>query len=86
MTINNAGVAGFILAIMALCFCWVPWLGGLLWLAGAAFSAAGMFSRRPKAFAIAGLAVSLAWLAAYLTVSLIFGTFMSFTIYPFDIW
>lgn len=58
---NGIGMAGFILAVLAvLCF-WIPVLGQVLWLLGLVFSCVGMF-RKPKSFAVAGLVLSLAGL------------------------
>ncbi len=51
------GIAGFVLALLGLIFCWVPGLGLIFWLFGLVFSIIGMF-KKPKSFAIAGLAIS----------------------------
>lgn len=54
---NGLGLAGFILAIVALFLDWVPFIGWLLWLLGAIFSIIGLF-KRPRGFAIAGFVIS----------------------------
>jgi hypothetical protein len=54
---NGLGVAGFVLALLGVIFCWVPVLGWILWVLGLIFSIIGMF-RRPKGLAIAGLVLS----------------------------
>jgi hypothetical protein len=55
---NGMGVAGFVLALIALFLGWVPILGWILWLLGLIFSIVGMF-KKPKGLAIAGLVISL---------------------------
>lgn len=52
------GTAGFILALLALIFCWVPVLDWILWILGLVFSFCGVF-KAPKGLAIAGLVISL---------------------------
>ncbi len=54
---NNLGLAGFILSIIAIVLCWIPFLGQILWLLGVVFSAIGIF-KNPRGFAIAGLVIS----------------------------
>lgn len=54
---NGIGTAGFVLALLALVFCWVPFLDFILWLLGAIFSIIGLF-RAPRGFAIAGTVIS----------------------------
>lgn len=54
---NTCGVVGFILSILAIVFCWIPVLSGILWLAGLILSIIGM-GYRPKGLAIAGLIIS----------------------------
>lgn len=56
---NGIGIAGFVLAIVALIFCWLPVINWILWILGLVFSIIGMF-KRPKGLAIAGLVISLA--------------------------
>ncbi len=55
---NGLGTAGFILALLALIFCWVPVLDWILWILGLVFSFCGVF-KAPKGLAIAGLVISL---------------------------
>lgn len=54
---NGMGIAGFVLALCAFLLCWIPVLNIILWLLGVIFSIIGVF-RRPRGFAIAGLAIS----------------------------
>lgn len=54
---NGLGKAGFIIAIIALVFCWTPVLNFILWFLGALFSFIGVF-RQPRGLAIAGLVIS----------------------------
>lgn len=54
---NGMGVAGFVLAILGIVFCWVPILNWILWLLGLVFSFIGVF-RAPRGLAIAGLVLS----------------------------
>ncbi|MDP3399208.1 MAG: hypothetical protein Q8S23_08695 [Bacteroidales bacterium] len=55
---NGVGTAGFVLAICALIFGWVPVLGWIIWLLGLILSIVGI-TRNPKGLAIAGLIISL---------------------------
>ena len=55
---NGTGIAGFVLAIIALFLGWIPILGWIIWLLGLIFSFIGVFNR-PRGFAIAGLIISL---------------------------
>lgn len=55
---NSVGLAGFILALIAFVFCWVPVLNWILWILGLILSAVGVF-KAPKGLAIAGLCISL---------------------------
>lgn len=54
---NGMGVAGFVLALLGLIFCWVPVIDWILWLLGVIFSVIGMFKPK-KGLAIAGLVIS----------------------------
>ena len=54
---NGMGTAGFVLALLAFVFCWVPVLDFILWFLGAPFSFIGVF-KKPKGLAIAGLVIS----------------------------
>ena len=55
---NGMGLAGFVLALLALIFSWTPFLGWIIWFFGAFFSFIGLF-KRPKGFAVAGCLISL---------------------------
>ena len=55
---TGLGTAGFILALLALIFCWVPVLDWILWILGLVLSFCGVF-KAPKGLAIAGLVISL---------------------------
>lgn len=54
---NGLGTAGFVLALLAFVFCWVPVLDFILWFLGALFSFIGVF-KSPRGLAIAGLVIS----------------------------
>lgn len=54
---NGLGTAGFIIALIALIFCWVPVLDWILWILGVIFSLIGVF-KAPRGLAIAGLVIS----------------------------
>lgn len=54
---NGIGTAGFILALLAIIFCWVPVLNWILWVLGLIFSFVGVFKPK-KGLAIAGLVLS----------------------------
>ena len=54
---HGMGTAGFVLALLAFVFCWVPVLDFILWFLGALFSFIGVF-KKPKGLAIAGLVIS----------------------------
>ena len=60
---NGLGIAGFVLALLGLVFCWVPVLNWILWVLGLIFSLIGVF-KTPRGLAIAGLALSLIGLIA----------------------
>lgn len=64
---NGLGVAGFVLALIALFLGWVPVLGWILWLLGLILSACGLF-KSPRGLAIAGLVISLIGLLLLLLV------------------
>lgn len=55
---NGVGVAGFVLALLALFLGWIPVLGWILWLLGLILSFCGIF-KSPRGLAIAGLVISL---------------------------
>lgn len=83
---NPTATAGFIFALMAICFGWVPCLGGFLWLMGVAFSLGGLLNRKPRSLSVAGLVVSGLWFTAYLVTGSLFGSYDSFTLYPYTLW
>ena len=55
---NGMGTAGFVFALLAFLFCWVPGLDFFLWFLGLLFSFIGVF-KQPRGLAIAGLVISL---------------------------
>lgn len=69
---NGIGTAGFIMALVAIFFGWVPILGWFIWLLGLIFSFVGIF-RSPKGLAIAGLVISLIGIVLLVFV---FGVFL----------
>ncbi len=54
---NGLGTAGFVIALIALFFGWVPILGWVLWVLGLIFSFIGVF-KKPRGLSIAGLIIS----------------------------
>ena len=54
---NGLGTAGFIIALLGLVFCWVPFVDFILWFLGLIFSFIGMF-KSPRGLAIAGFVLS----------------------------
>ncbi len=54
---NRIGLAGFILALIALFTDWIPVIGWMVWVLGALFSIIGLF-KKPRGFAIAGFIIS----------------------------
>ena len=57
MRSNGIGIAGFVLALIAVFLGWVPVLGWILWFLGALLSFIGVF-KQPRGIAIAGLIIS----------------------------
>ncbi len=55
---NGMGIAGFVLAILAVVLSCVPFLNFILWVLGLIFSIVGL-AKKPKGLAIAGLIISL---------------------------
>lgn len=56
---NSMGVAGFVLALLGLIFCWVPVLNWILWALGLIFSIIGVCKKNAKkGLAITGLILS----------------------------
>ncbi|MDE5870752.1 MAG: hypothetical protein K2H22_02235 [Muribaculaceae bacterium] len=70
---NGIGIAGFVIALLAFVFCWVPILDFILWFLGALFSFIGVF-KRPRGLAIAGLVLSFIGIIVLLAF---FGTIMA---------
>ena len=66
-TSNGIGTAGFVLAIIAIFFGWVPILGWILWLLGLILSFVGVM-KHPMGLAIAGLIISFIGINIFLTV------------------
>jgi hypothetical protein len=64
---NGIGIAGFVLALIALFLGWVPVLGWILWFLGLILSFIGVF-KLPRGLAIAGLVISLIGVILILTV------------------
>ncbi|MFI2742996.1 hypothetical protein ACG2LH_09675 [Zhouia sp. PK063] len=69
---NGIGVAGFVLALLALFLGWIPVLGWVMWLLGLVFSAVGISkARRVKngmGLSVAGLIISLIWLLLFVVI------------------
>lgn len=64
---NGVGLAGFVLALLALFLGWVPILGWILWVLGLILSFVGVF-KEPRGMAIAGLVISLIGIILLLVV------------------
>ncbi|MDR1034019.1 MAG: hypothetical protein LBL41_04560 [Bifidobacteriaceae bacterium] len=64
---NKLGIAGFILALIAVFIGAVPVIGWIIWMVGLILSIVGM-SRTPKNFAVAGLVLSLVGIVIVLIV------------------
>ena len=64
---NSMGVAGFIIALIGLIFCWVPVVNFILWFLGLVFSFIGLF-KAPRGMAIAGFVLSLIIIFAIIAV------------------
>ena len=67
---NGLGIAGFVVALVALVFCWVPIFNWILWAVGLILSFIAIF-KQPKGFAIAGLVISLVGLVLDLILWLV---------------
>ena len=67
---NGMAVAGFVLGLISLVFCWVPVLNWICGLLAFIFSLIGVIGKKPKkGFAIAGLILScIVWVVAFLVV------------------
>jgi len=55
---NGVGTAGFVIALIALIFCWVPGVGFVVWFIGLLLSFIGLF-KSPRGLAITGFIISL---------------------------
>ena len=55
---NGLGTAGFVIALIAMVFCWVPGVQWILWFLGFLFSFIGIF-KKPRGLAIAGFILSI---------------------------
>jgi len=64
---NGVGIAGFVLALIAMFLGWVPVLGWIIWVLGLILSFVGVF-KKPRGMAIAGLVISLIGIILLLTV------------------
>lgn len=82
---NSAGLWGFIFALLAVCFGWLPYVGGIFWVLGAILSCVGL-SYRPRALAWTGFIISFFWIAIWLIIGCTIGTLTAFTLYPFFLW
>lgn len=54
---NSLGTAGFVLALLAIVFSWVPVVDFILWFLGALFSFIGLF-KSPRGLAVTGFILS----------------------------
>ncbi len=72
---NGLGIAGFVLALLALLLCWIPVLDWILWVLGLVFSFIGVF-KAPRGMAIAGLVISL---IGIIVLILVLGVFAAAT-------
>ena len=55
---NGLGTAGFVIALIAMVFCWVLGVQWILWFLGFLFSFIGIF-KKPRGLAIAGFILSI---------------------------
>lgn len=69
---NGMGVAGFVLAMVSVFGTWLPYVGVFTWLLGLIFSCIGL-TRRPRGLAVAGLVISLLWMAVWVVLVLLVG-------------
>lgn len=69
---NGIGTAGFVLALIAIFFGWIPFLGWIIWLLGLIFSFVGVF-KEPKGLSIAGLVISL---IGFILMIVVFGAIL----------
>ncbi|MDR2651906.1 MAG: hypothetical protein LBC68_06280 [Prevotellaceae bacterium] len=71
---NGMGIAGFVLALVGVAFCWVPVINWILWVLGMVFSIVGCF-KEPRGLAIAGVVISFVGL---LLIIIIFSVLFTF--------
>ena len=64
---NGIGTAGFVFALLALFFGWIPVLGWIMWFLGLLFSFIGIF-KSPRGLSIVGLIISLLGIILLLVV------------------
>lgn len=69
---NAMGTAGFVLALLAWIFCWVPVVDVILWILGLIFSVIGLF-KAPRGLAIAGTVLSLLSILGVIVAIVFFG-------------
>ena len=69
---NGMGVAGFVLAVCGIVFCWIPFVNILLWILGLVFSFIGLF-KAPRGLAIAGMILSFIEIIIAVIAMIIFG-------------
>lgn len=55
---NSLGTAGFVLAVLAIVFSWLPFVNFILWMLGLIFSFVGIF-KQPRGLAVAGFVLSM---------------------------
>jgi hypothetical protein len=67
---NGLGIAGFILSLIALVFCWLPFINLLSWLLGLILSICGM-NKKPRGLAIAGMIISIIELVLFIILLII---------------
>ena len=80
---NVSGFLGFIFALLSIGFCWLPYVGGILWVLAAILSCVGLANKSEKGWSWIGIFLSVAWIIAYVIFGVTKGTFASFTLWPF---
>ncbi len=71
---NGLGTAGFVLALLSLIFCWVPFLNVILCLLGFIFSLIGVCKKNvKKGLAITGLILSIIAAIAIVILTVVLG-------------
>lgn len=82
---NMAGTLGFIFALLATFFFWLPYLGGIFWIIGAILSCVGL-GGYPKWAAWSGFWLSTAWIICYFIFGFMFDSLVYMTVYPLYYW